>query len=67
MRRREEPFFAFAPGLRVRALARPPRRGRCLPALPSLLIHPEDYAYPWCSLQTDLALLRWLRSLRAAC
>ena len=26
-------------------------------------MHPEDYAYPWCSLRTDLALVRWLRSL----
>jgi glycosyltransferase involved in cell wall biosynthesis len=57
-RRRDEPFFPFAPGLRVRALA--PRAG-LLARLPSVLIHPEDYAYPWCNLQTDLALLRWLR------
>jgi glycosyltransferase involved in cell wall biosynthesis len=64
-RRRDEPFFAFAPGLRVRAL-RDERRGRSLLArLPSVLVHPEDYAYPWCSLQTDVALVRWLRSLRA--
>jgi glycosyltransferase involved in cell wall biosynthesis len=58
-RRRAEPFFPFAPGLRVRALA--PREG-WLARLPSVLVHPEDYAYPWCNLQTDLALLRWLRS-----
>jgi glycosyltransferase involved in cell wall biosynthesis len=63
-RTREEPFFAFAPDLRVRALH--DRRGeRLLARLPSVLIHPEDYAYPWCSLATDVALLRWLRSLRA--
>jgi glycosyltransferase involved in cell wall biosynthesis len=61
-RRREEPLFAFAPGLRVRALA--PRAG-LLARVPSVLIHPEDYAYPWCNLQTDLALVRWVRSLRA--
>jgi glycosyltransferase involved in cell wall biosynthesis len=63
-RTREDPFFAFAPGLRVRALHDRRREGP-LARLPSLLIHPEDYAYPWCSLATDLALLRWLRSLRA--
>jgi glycosyltransferase involved in cell wall biosynthesis len=59
-RRRDEPFFPFAPGLRVCALV--PREG-LLARLPSVLVHPEDYAYPWCNLQTDLALLRWLRSL----
>lgn len=64
VRRREDPFFAFAPGLRVTALD--DRRSRSLLShLPSLLVHPEDYAYPWCSLKTDLALLRWLRSLDA--
>jgi glycosyltransferase involved in cell wall biosynthesis len=60
IRRRAEPFFPFPDGVRVTALE---RRGRILSRLPSLLVHPEDYAYPACSLQTDLALLRWLRSL----
>ena len=62
VRRRDDPFFAFAPGLRVTALD-DRRRRSLLSRLPSLLVHPEDYAYPWCSLGTDLALLRWLRSL----
>ena len=52
-RRREQPFFPFAPGLRVRALHDRRREG-LLARLPSVLIHPEDYAYPWCSLQTDV-------------
>jgi glycosyltransferase involved in cell wall biosynthesis len=62
-RRREKPFFPLPPGVRVRALDDQRGRRGLLGALPSLLVHPEDYAYPWCSLRTDLALLRWLRSL----
>lgn len=64
LRRREQPFFAFPDGVRVTALrdVRGGPRG-LLSRLPSVLIHPEDYVYPWCSLATDLALLRWLRSL----
>jgi glycosyltransferase involved in cell wall biosynthesis len=60
IRRRDEPFFPFPPGVRVSALE---ARHPILSRLPSLLIHPEDYAYPSCSLQTDLAFVRWLRSL----
>ena len=64
LRRREEPFFDFPAGVPVTALHER-RRGRrgLLDRLPSVLIHPEDYAYPWSSLATDLALLRWLRGL----
>jgi glycosyltransferase involved in cell wall biosynthesis len=64
VRRRDEPFFPFPEGVRVTVLD--DQRGRVggrLSRLPSLLVHPEDYAYPWCSLKTDLALLRWVRSL----
>jgi glycosyltransferase involved in cell wall biosynthesis len=64
LRRRDDPFFDFAPHLRVRALD-DRRRPSLLSKLPSLLVHPEDYAYPWCSLRTDVALVRWLRSLDA--
>ena len=34
---------------------------RVLRRIPSLLIHPEDYAYGACSLLTDLGLIRRLR------
>jgi glycosyltransferase involved in cell wall biosynthesis len=63
LRRRDEPFFPFPPGIAVRALD--DRRGGrgLLDRLPSLLVHPDDYAYAWCSLRTDIALVRWLRSL----
>jgi glycosyltransferase involved in cell wall biosynthesis len=68
LRRRERPFFALPAGVRVGAVDdRRRRRGllaRALGALPSVLIHPEDYAYPWSSLWTDVALVRRLRSLR---
>ena len=57
VRRRKRPFFPLPA---TRALT----EGRSLlDRLPSLLIHPEDYVYPFCSLRTDIALLRWLRSL----
>jgi glycosyltransferase involved in cell wall biosynthesis len=57
VRRRKRPFFPLPA---TRALT----EGRSvLDRVPSLLIHPEDYVYPLCSLRTDIALLRWLRSL----
>jgi glycosyltransferase involved in cell wall biosynthesis len=59
VRRRKRPFFPFPPGLTTRVLE---RKG-VLDRLPSLLVHPEDYVYPLASLGTDIALLRWLRSL----
>ncbi len=62
IRRREQPFFAFPAGVKVTALE-DRRAHRLISRLPSLLVHPEDYAYPTCSLHTDIALVRWLRSL----
>lgn len=64
IRRRRRPFFAFPPGVRVTALDDSfAGGGRLLRALPSVLVHPDDYAYPFCSLRTDLLLVRALRRL----
>ena len=54
VRRRERPFFPFPPGVRV-VLSTPQGAGEG-DRLPSLLVHPEDYVYPLCSLRTDIAL-----------
>ena len=66
-RSREAPFLAFPPGVPVTALDdRTKPRGlvaRLLGALPSVLIHPYDYAYPRATLWTDVELIRKLRSL----
>jgi glycosyltransferase involved in cell wall biosynthesis len=68
-RSRETPFLAFPPGIDVVALDdRTKPRGRLarlLGRLPSVLIHPYDYAYPRASLWTDVELIRKLRSLRS--
>jgi glycosyltransferase involved in cell wall biosynthesis len=58
-RARKEPFLRFPDGVKVRALG----GGGFLARLPSLLVHPYDYAYPKASLRTDVELVRWLRSL----
>jgi glycosyltransferase involved in cell wall biosynthesis len=63
IRRREAPFFAFPPGVALSVLDDQRTRRGPLSRLPSLLIHPEDYAYPYASVRTDLALLRRLRRL----
>lgn len=71
VRRREFPFFGFPPGVTVTALddesgALTGLRGaaiRLLRRCPSLLVHVEDYAFPACSLWTDIALTAKLRSL----
>jgi glycosyltransferase involved in cell wall biosynthesis len=66
-RSRAEPFLQFPPGVSVTALDdRTAARGplaRLLGRLPSVLIHPYDYAYPRASLWTDVQLVRKLREL----
>lgn len=66
VRRRHTPFFAMPSHVEVRDVV-DQRRGRrrgLLARFPSLLIHPDDYAYPWCNLKTDLELVRGLRNWR---
>lgn len=70
VRVRRHPRLPFPDGLRVRVLddQRPKARAaagrprRLLGRLPSVLVHPEDYAHPMCSLWTDVQLVRFLRS-----
>jgi len=64
IRRRAAPFFPFPEGVGVSVVDDQRGRRGLLGRLPSLLIHPEDYAYPHASLRTDVALLRRLRAIR---
>jgi glycosyltransferase involved in cell wall biosynthesis len=61
VRLRRRPKIAFPEGVTVTALD-DRREGGLLRRLPSVLVHPEDYAHPWCRLSTDIALVRWLRA-----
>ncbi len=67
-RARKRPFLSQPEGVEVSALddrTRPRGRlARLLGTLPSVLIHPYDYAYPKASLWSDLDLIRRLRSMR---
>jgi glycosyltransferase involved in cell wall biosynthesis len=63
MRRRDVPFFPFPPAAEATVVDDQRDRG-LLDRLPSLLVHPEDYAYPYASLRTDLRLLRAIRRIR---
>ena len=66
VRRSTKPFFPFPDGVKVTAVddQRKGKGGGRLSKLPSLLVHPDDFAYPWCSLRTDLALLRRFRAMQ---
>ena len=64
VRRKGRPFFPFPEGVEVTAVDDQRKGGGLLSKLPSLLVHPDDFAYPWCSLRTDLLLLRRLRKMR---
>jgi glycosyltransferase involved in cell wall biosynthesis len=62
-RHTKKPFFPHPPGVTVTVLGDRRRRvERLLAALPSLLVHPEDYGYPGASLLTDIRLVRRLRA-----
>ncbi len=66
VRRRERPFFEMPAHAEVSDLV-DQRRGRrrgVLGRLPSVLVHPDDHAHAWCSLKTDLELVRALRTWR---
>lgn len=71
IRRRPRPFLRFPAGASVavvddqRSSAARTGPQRLLGRLPSVLIHPEDYAYPYASLWTDAMLLRRLRGIRS--
>jgi glycosyltransferase involved in cell wall biosynthesis len=70
VRRRERPSLHISADVTVTTIhdLRPgrPRPGlgvRLLEALPSLLFHPDDHAYSYASLRSDILLVRRLRSL----
>jgi glycosyltransferase involved in cell wall biosynthesis len=62
VRHRDQPALPVAAAVTVTPIADQRRRG-LLDRVPSLLYHPDDHAYSWASLRTDLHLVRWLRSL----
>jgi glycosyltransferase involved in cell wall biosynthesis len=64
IRRRESPALPFPEGVSLSAVDDLREAGsRLLRALPSALIHPEDYGFSACSFLTDIRLARRLRSL----
>jgi len=63
-RRRAKPFLQLPERAAPTTVDDQRSGGGLLSRLPSVLVHPYDYAYPKASLRTDLELIRWLRSLR---
>jgi glycosyltransferase involved in cell wall biosynthesis len=67
LRRRKAPALPFPPGVATRDVADETAPAGLLAKLlrrvPSVLMHPQDYAYHACSLWTDVRLVRTLRSL----
>ena len=69
LRRRDAPFLPVPPGVTLTSLDdRTPgvarsRLRRALESAPSLLVNEEDFAFPTCSLWSDVQLVRKLRSL----
>ncbi|MBW3653224.1 MAG: glycosyltransferase family 4 protein [Actinobacteria bacterium] len=73
VRRRDHPFFPFPAGVTVTTLDDRRRSAapsgplgllrRLLGLSPSLLVHPEDYAFSTCNVWTDLLIVRKIRSL----
>ena len=72
IRRRERPIFRFPDGVKVTVLddrrrsaqqGRGGRLARRLRSWPSMLIHPDDWAFAASSPWTDLQMIRKLRSL----
>ena len=65
VRERAEPFFPVPPGVRVRYLDdRLGGRKGLLSRVPSALVPKDEAAYHWFTLRTDLALARYVRSVR---
>jgi glycosyltransferase involved in cell wall biosynthesis len=63
VRTREEPALPFPEGVRLSALVDTRGKAGLFDRLPSALVCPEDYGFRACSLATDIAIARRLRSL----